>query len=308
MRAVVTGATGFIGSWLVLDLLENNYEVIVVVRNKEKLLPEIINSQKCIVIESEIDSLSLEQFNYCGEIDTFFHLAWTGVSSELKNDVTIQLNNIELAINALKLCNVLKCKKFVITGTVAEYVFCNGVMDYNSKPCPNDIYGASKVSAFFFIDVMARQLQQKYNWVIIPSTFGPRRDDNNIITYTIKQLLQGQKPLYGNLEQMWDFLYVEEVVRALRLIAEKGGSGKIYGIGSGNYHKLYEYIYIIRDLINPKMELGIGSVPSISKQTVSSCVDIYDLRRDTGFVPKISFEKGIMLTIEYLKSRIIRGV
>lgn len=101
---------------------------------------------------------------------------------------------------------------------------------------------------------------------------------------------------------MWDFLYVAEVARALRFVAEKGKSGKVYGIGSGEYHPLLDYISRIRDLIDPNLELGIGELPMMSKQTFSSCVNTYDLRKDTGYLPNISFETGIRRTINYLQS------
>ena len=141
-----------------------------------------------------------------------------------------------------------------------------------------------------------------FNWVVIPSTFGEGRRDNNILTYTIQTLLKGEKPSYGYLTQMWDFLYVGEVVRALRLIGEKGIIGKTYGIGSGDYRPLKDYVMIIRDLINPDLELGIGDVPAMSDKAFSSCVSIKDLTADTGFIPAVSFEKGIEKTIEFYNS------
>lgn len=135
--------------------------------------------------------------------------------------------------------------------------------------------------------------------MVIPSTFGERRTDNNDITYTVTTLLSGKKPLYGNLTQMWDFLYVGEVARAIRMIGEKGIPGKIYGIGLGQYKPLRAYIEEIRDIINPDLPLGIGEKPALSQQPFSSCVNIYDLIADTGFTPKISFSEGIEMTIKF---------
>ena len=97
---------------------------------------------------------------------------------------------------------------------------------------------------------------------------------------------------------MWDFLYVSEVARALRYIGEKGNPGKTYGIGSGVYKPLREYIMAVRDAIDPGLELGIGEDPGRSRQTFSSCVNIYDLVRDTGFMPEVSFEAGIRMIAE----------
>ena len=112
----------------------------------------------------------------------------------------------------------LKTKKFIGIGTVAEYSFCESIMDVNAKQTPNDMYGAAKTAVHYLLETRARILKMPFIWTVIPSTFGEGRRDNNIITYTIMSLLRGEKPEYGYLTQMWDFLYVKEVVRALRYI------------------------------------------------------------------------------------------
>lgn len=300
--AIVTGGTGFIGSWLLQELLNNDIHVTAIVRNRKKLIPEILNNNKITLIEKSISEIQSEDFLE-NEYDCFFHLGWGGVAPEYKNDIKVQLDNIAMSLHALEVANKINCKKFIASGTVAEYVFCESVMDVNAKQTPNDMYGAAKVAAHYFLEVRARQIGQPFVWLVIPSTFGERRHDNNIITYTIKTLLNKEKPKYGNLEQMWDFLYVGEVARAIRLIGEKGKTEHVYGIGSGEYHPLKYYIREIRNQIDPKLELGIGEYPAMSSKTFSSCVNIDDLKRDTGFKPRISFEEGIKRTIDYLKER-----
>lgn len=301
-RAIVTGGSGFIGGWLITELLNNGYEVIAVVRNKNRLLPEIKDS--CFCIEKEISELAISDFQDDKSYDVFFHLAWGGVSSESKNDISLQIKNIEMAMNAIQICSELSCRKFISAGTVAEYALSTDVMDLKAKQTPNDMYGVAKTSAYFFLDVRARQLNQPFIWTVIPSTFGERRSENNIISYTINTLLKDEKPRYGNLEQMWDFLYVGEVARAMRLIAERGKTGKVYGIGSGTYRTLREYIEKIRDIIDPELPLGIGENLSLLENAFSSCVNIYDLIKDTEFIPEISFEKGIKNTVKYYKAQL----
>lgn len=302
MNTVVTGGTGFIGSWLIDELLKNGDSVTVLVRNKKKLLPHFFESINFRQIECEHWNLTDDQIYSIGPVEAFFHLAWAGVDSEHKNSFDTQLNNIRLATEALLIASRLKARKFIASGTVAEYVFSKDIMNVNEKQTPNDLYGAAKVSTHYFLDVMSRQLNQPFIWIIIPSTFGERRGDSNIITYTIKTLLAREKPKYGALQQMWDFLYVSEVARAIRLIGERGKPGKIYGIGSGIYRPLRDYIEEIRDIIDPSLPLGIGEYPAMSQQTLSSCVNIDLLTQDTGFVPEISFQDGIMRTIEYLRN------
>ncbi len=298
-QVIMTGVTGFIGSWLAEEMLNNGIGVTALVRDRNRVLPHIAGNSGCTLVECSYDKIDLADVDLSLEYDVFYHLGWGGVSPARKNDIGLQIGNIQSAVKAMHLSKKLDCKKFIASGTVAEYVFCEDVMDVYERQTPNDMYGAAKVSAHYFLEVLARQLDQQFIWTVIPSTFGERRTDNNIITYTIRSLLHGNRPIYGNLNQMWDFLYVSEVVRALRFIGEKGVHGKTYGIGSGVYKPLKEYIYQIRDVIAPEAELGIGELKNMSEQTFSSCVNIYDLIRDTGFVPNISFDEGIKKTVEW---------
>lgn len=295
-NVIITGANGFIGSWLVRKLQKENVNIVALVR-KENNIKNIIGLSYYVCNFEEYSTVDLPNLEY----DAFYHLAWEGVSTEKKNDYQLQKKNIDLAEAAINLAVRYKCKKFIGIGTVAEYVFCEDIMNFNQRQTPNDYYGAYKVAVHYILEVLARKMNMPFIWSVIPSTYGEGRVDGNIVTYTIKSLLNNEKPKYGDLEQLWDFLYAEDVAKALYLIGEYGISGKTYGIGSGRYLKLKEYISIIRDCINPQLELGIGLLPEMSNVTKSSCVGIYDLVKDTGFQPDYTFEEGIKRTIEFMK-------
>lgn len=295
-RVVITGGTGFIGHRLTEEIINNGTSVILLVRDKSRC--DFFENESLEIIEYYSDKYNnLKQCTQ--DIDVFYHLAWEGVAPEKKNSRVIQIKNIDFAMEMLEYADAIGAKRFIATGTVAEYTFCEDVMDVYAKQTPNDLYGASKTAAHYMLETWARTIKMPFNWIVIPSTFGEGRRDNNILTYTIRTLLKGEKPSYGYLTQMWDFLYVGEVVRALRLIGEKGQSEKIYAIGSGVYKPLREYVEIIRDIINPELELGIGDKPALSDKAFSSCVSISELTKDTGFVPEVSFEEGIRKTILY---------
>ena len=297
-KALVTGATGFIGSRLVKELIDNNIEVIALVRDVEKAKDVLGDSVEAIEYHSyEYDALMVGNHH----IDAFYHLAWEGVAPEKKNDRVLQVKNIDLAMEMLEYAKSIGAKRFIATGTVAEYAFCEDIMDVNAKQTPNDLYGAAKTASHYMLETWARNIDMPFNWVVIPSTYGEGRRDNNILTYTIKSLLKREKPSYGYLTQMWDFLYVGEVARALYLIGQKGIEGKTYAIGSGDYRPLREYVEVIRDTIDTDLELGIGEIPSMSDKAFSSCVSISELNKDTGFIPQVTFEEGIKKTIEYYR-------
>ena len=298
-KVILTGATGFVGKWLIKTLLEADVDVTVIVRNKNRVDAKVLD---------KIHIYECEYYNYqtleiaVQKYDVFFHLAWEGVTSKDKDNLDIQKTNIDMSVNALLLAKRLECEKFIATGTVAEYAYCERIMDFSQKQTPNDIYAAMKVSVYNISNVLSRKIGIHFIWTVLPSTFGEGRNNDNIITYTITKLLKGEKPLYGDLEQLWDFLYVKEVARALWLIGENGNGDKIYGIGSGQYRQLKDYIYTIRDIINPDLELGIGELPQMSHKAYSSCVGIYDLMKDTNFQVEIGFEQGIKNTIKYYKN------
>lgn len=301
-KVIITGGTGFIGLWLVKELLRYQIEVIVLVRNvKTDKFDEVENHNLLRMVEYNTDAMmALEKEK--GTIDAFYHLAWDGVSTEQKNEAEVQLENIYFSIKMLEYARKIGTARFLGMGTVAEYAFNENTIEAGGgRQTPNDMYGAAKTSAHYMLETYARILNIPFNWVVLPSTFGEGRRDDNIITYTITSLLQGKRPQYGMLMQMWDFLYVGEVVRALRLIGERGVEGKTYGVGSGVYRQLKDYIIRIRDIIDPELELGIGDIPSLSNKAFSSCVNIYELAKDTGFEPEVSFEEGIRRTIRYYR-------
>lgn len=303
-RAIITGGTGFIGKQLLEVLFENDVEVLLLVRDKHRVCN--VDNKKVSVIQynpERIEDVHIPQHRY----DVFYHLAWGGVSAEKKNDIDLQISNIANSVKAMRFAYYNNCCRFIGAGTVAEYVFCRDVMDVNDKQSPNDMYGASKTATHYFLDVISRNLGIAFIWAVLPSTYGEGRTSDNIVTYTIRSLLRNEKPQYGDLKQMWDFLYVKEVARALYLIGEKGKDYKTYGIGSGNYKPLKEYIEMIRDMINPTLPLGIGEIPEMSARTFSSCVNIDELTNDTGFIPEIHFEEGMKRTIEWYRMEYVRG-
>ena len=298
-KAIVTGGSGFIGGRLICELLDEGYDVTAVIRrnNATLLFPE----DKVTVISKDINDLTPGDFSGEDGYDVFFNLAWSGVSDSLKNDTELQIGNITMSMHAMETAKKIGCRLFISSGTVAEYSYSDSVTDVYARQTPNDMYGAAKASAHYFLEVRARQLDQPFIWVVLPSTYGERRRNDNIITYTIKTLLGRGKPSYGDLNQMWDFLYVADVARALRLIGESGHPGKVYGIGSGIHKPLKDYIERIRDIIDPSLPLGIGERPEMSGKTICACINIADLQKDTGFKPLVTFDEGIERTINWIR-------
>ena len=114
-------------------------------------------------------------------------------------------------------------------------------------------------------------------------------------------MLKKEKPSLTKLEQLWDYVYIDDVVAALVAVGEHGKGGAVYAIGHGDNWELSNYIRIIHQKINPSLPLGIGDIPYPSGKLPCSCIDLTDIERDTGFKPQIDFEKGITMVINKIR-------
>ena len=143
----------------------------------------------------------------------------------------------------------------------------------------------------------------EYVWTRILSVYGPNDTDASMIMSTIGKLLNGEVPKLTKGEQEWDYLYSEDAAKAMYLIGLRGKHGKTYCIGGGKTKPLLEYVKILRDAIDKDAQLGVGEIPYSDKQVMYLCADITELQEDTGFTPDVTFEQGIVQTINWYKGR-----
>lgn len=302
---VITGADGFIGNHLVKKLSEKGVEVYAVIIKKSALRSRIEGIHNAKIFETEYTDFSDISNKLPANPDAFFHLAWAGVYPEARNSYEIQSRNISLCESAVRLAKNINAQKFIVPGSTSEYAYWGKPINGNAAPSPQNTYGSAKVAIRFLCEALCRESELPFIYTAITGIYGADRIDNNVISYTIKKLLKGEKPSLTKLEQIWDYVHIDDLISALALIAEKGKSGSFYCIGHGDNWALSNYIYLIRDLINPGLPLGIGEVPYSSDKIPSSIVDLSALKTDTGFEPKIAFKDGIKDVISVIKQEII---
>lgn len=300
-KVVISGGDGFIGSHLAKYLSNKGYEVFALVIPNNPATDKIRGIKRINIIEGDLfDLSSFENIIPINPV-AFFHFAWIGVSPEQRKDIGLQMKNINITINAIKLANSIHAKKFIFPGSTFEYSYSNSIINRNTNPSPQDAYGATKISAKYYSQILCREYGIEFVYSVISSIYSEERIDNNVITYTIKSLLKREKPSLTSLEQKWDYVHINDVVDALEFIIRKGKKDSFYVIGHGDNCPLSEYIFKIRDLIAPELSLGIGEIPYTGNVIPMSCVDISELKRDTGFEPKVPFDEGIVNVIEKIK-------
>lgn len=299
-KVIITGATSMIGLALINYLVDKDIEVLAVIRkdsNRKKSIPQNKNVK---ILEADLDNIQnikpLES-NY----DVMYHFAWDGTSGASRNDIENQEKNIHYTLNALKMANNFGCKVFIGAGSQAEYGRVEGTISETTLANPETAYGCAKLSACYMSRVLANQLNITHIWTRIFSVYGPNDGKNTMVMSSIKSMLNGESPEYTKGEQLWDYLYCDDIAKALYLIAIKGKNESIYCIGSGKQKMLKEYIEMIRDEINPQLKLKLGAVQYSKNQVMNLAVDISKLKEDTGFSAEIEFKEGIKRTIDWYK-------
>lgn len=291
--AIVTGANGFIGINLIKRLLKENIHIYALVLENENLKQELLDCNEISVIRCNLENPDVSGIEIPDNIDVFYHFAWIGVRPEDRKNFYTQYKNIQMTMNCLYLAKLHKVHRFIMPGSTNEYLYSNAEINSKCIPSPCDDYGSTKVALRYLAKQYASDNGIEFIYTVISGIYSEQRRDNNVISYTIDKLLKKERPSLTKLEQKWDYVHIDDAVEALYLIGEKGKDGKLYAIGHGDNQPLSEYIKTISKKIDSTIPLGIGDVPYSSTELPMSCVDLTDLREDTGFETKISFEEGV---------------
>ena len=300
MRVFVTGATGFLGSYVTEEFLQRGADVAVLTRKSSDTwrIRHILHRLR--VIEGDLrdlgaSSAAIEAFRP----EVVVHLAWYGVGNQLRDDPAQVEANLLGSVSLLRLGLKMQCGAWIGIGSQAEYGPQNRMLDEDASPNPTTTYGAVKLS----LSLLARQLAagsaMRVAWLRVFSTYGPKDNPGWVIPYLIRSIRCGQKPALTACEQRWDYLYIEDAAAAVCDVAAAPDARGVFNLGSGRAYVLREIVERVRDLVHPGQPLGIGEVPYRPDQVMHLQADISRLRRATGWTPKVSLEQGLRRTVQW---------
>ena len=309
MKVLITGAAGFIGGHFLNFALKNNlFKEIKVLDNltyasNPEFIYNLVNTNqieffKGSICDSELVSKASKK---CNVVINF--AAESHVDNSILNPIHFMESNIlgvGVILDCLKRNNV---EKFVQISTDEVYGSIeSGAATEKSNLNPASPYSSSKAAA----DLIVNSFHKTFgiNTLISRTTnnYGPRQHSEKLIPKIIKKMLRNESiPIYGNGNNIRNWIYVEDNCIAISRIISKGNSGDIYNIAGDIEISNIDLVHKISTIMN--LEPKIDFVTDRLGHDYRYAVDDSKIR-NLGFIPQTNIESGLKKTIEWYLSPI----
>jgi dTDP-glucose 4,6-dehydratase len=332
MKILITGGAGFIGSAVIRHLIKNTSHTII---NLDKLTYAGNLDNLNIIEESErytfarvdiCDGDKLKEIFAAFLPNAVMHLAAEShVDRSIEKPSAFIQTNVFGTYSLLEVASWYWLNSCEPVGRPFRFLHVSTDEVYGDLPHPSDLkaasrqlfsedspyapsspYSATKAAS----DHLVRSWHRTYGLPVLitncSNNYGPNQFPEKLVPVTILNALEGLPlPVYGDGQQIRDWLYVEDHARALYTVLLKGVVGQTYNIGGHNEKRNIEVVNMICDTLKELTFSGIsyrnliafvGDRPGHDRRYA---IDATKIKRELGWVPKETFESGIRKTIEW---------
>lgn len=225
-RVVVTGASSFIGAYLIQELLKDTEnEIYAVIRPNSSNRDRVPQDDRVKIVELDMAQIEELPSYVPGQVEGFYHLAWNGTRGETRDDEKKQKENYEASLLAAKTAEKLQAKMFLGSGSQAEYGIVKEVVSEADEAKPTTAYGKMKKQTYDALKEYFANTSVKLYWVRIFSVFGPEDYEGTLIMSSLDKMQKNEPLQLTECIQKWDYIYIRDVADALgRLFGRTGRS------------------------------------------------------------------------------------
>jgi len=319
MNWLITGGCGFIGTSLIKTLInENNHHI--------RVLDNLTTGTKADLLEactySEISAKSVKEFNgvelVVGDIldeelavkvsknaDVIIHLAAnTGVGPSVKNPRADCMANVIGTFNYLEAARINKIPRFVFASSGAPAGEVEPPIHEELPPHPVSPYGASKLAGEGYCSAYYKTFNIQTVMLRFGNVYGPGSlHKSSIVAKFIRQALNKETlEIYGDGAQTRDFVYIDDLIRALRLaVTTVGIGGEVFQIASNKETTVGEITEKMVQILNQN---NINDINMINGETRLGDVkrnysDTSKAKNRLGWQPTMNQDEGLRKTVEY---------
>jgi nucleoside-diphosphate-sugar epimerase len=302
-RAIITGATGFVGANLARRLLRDGHEVHLLVRPKcPRWRIESIQSNAAVHEADLHDAAHVARTVADVRPEWIFHLAAYGAYSSQTDREEMIRTNVQGTLNLLEAGLKTGFEAFVNTGSSSEYGFKDHAPKETEPAEPNSDYAVTKANATYFCGQMARRHGVKVPTLRLYSVYGPFEEPTRLMPTLILKGLRGELPPLVEPELAHDYVATEDVCDAYLLAAQSGGNDAVYNVGTGIQTTMSRVVEVARKVLKIKAEPKWGSMPNRKWDTAVWVADSEKIQRELGWKPRTPFEEGFGRMADWLRS------
>ncbi len=285
---LVTGAAGFIGRYLVARLAADGYEVLAAANERRPSEGSIAHVALDLTRPEGLRALP-------GSISAVVHLAAaTDVSNTPEAAAQCLAVNGGGTLALLEFCRERGIRNFVYTSSILVYGEVRSPIPITEAypTRPTTFYGASKLLAEHYIWVYSQTFGLRGVILRLASVYGPGQHPGTVLAIFVRRALAGEPlEVFGSGTKVQDFVYIEDVVEAIRL-ALRGTASGVYHVGSGEGTNVVDLAKQVSEIFSGGRALVVRR-PDLPGEETTLCLDISKARRDLGYRPR-SLAEGLL--------------
>ena len=260
-KVLVTGASGFIGRYVVRYLLNGHFHIIATSADEIKASQlDWYGKVEYIPFDFENFDQQTDYFRFFNEPDLVIHLAWEG----LPNYRSAFHTDVNLPRHALFLQNLVEhgLRDLTVTGTCFEYGMQEGCLNENLEPQPGNSYAIAKNELRRELEQLQQRTPFFFKWIRLFYMYGKGQNPNSLLSQLDRALEAGDEVFnMSGGEQVRDFLPVEKVANYIVDIAIQNRIGGIVNCCSGKPVKVKDFVVDYLQQTKRSIRLNLGYYP-----------------------------------------------